>query len=255
MQHPAGRSLPLSLPRRLVGDLVHFARQMPTVPVQRRMNLSALRSARAAARSRPSWAVLFTKAYAIVCSRRPELRRAYLSFPLPRLFEYPHTYASLAVNRQFGDEEAVLFAQIRGAEHQSLGKLSRHLRRFQQSPVMQVGSFRRALRLSRWPLPVRRLAWWFALNCCGGRRARYLGTFGVSVYSALGAESLHPLSPLTTTLNYGVIRTNGLVDVRLVYDHRVLDGAAVARALQDLEDVLNREILAEVQQLQGVALG
>ena len=57
-----------------------------------------------------------------------------------------------------------------------------------------------------------------------------MGTFGVSVYSALGAESLHPLTPLTTALNYGVIQENGDVTVRVIYDHRVMDGATVARA-------------------------
>jgi hypothetical protein len=36
------------------------------------------------------------------------------------------------------------------------------------------------------------------------------------------------------------------VDVRIVYDHRVLDGATVARALARLEDVLNGEIAAEL---------
>jgi len=32
----------------------------------------------------------------------------------------------------------------------------------------------------------------------GYRKATWLGTFAVSVYSSLGAESLHPLTPLTT---------------------------------------------------------
>src|SRR5207237_261412 len=66
-------------------------------------------------------------------------------------------------------------------------------------------------------------------------RPNQFGTFGLTVYSSLGAESLHPVSPLTTTLTYGVIRPDGSADVRIVYDHRVLDGAAVARALARLE--------------------
>src|SRR5205085_3878235 len=106
-------------------------------------------------------------------------------------------------------------------------------------PVEMIGTFRRALRISRLPRPVRRALWWYALNSSGYKRARNLGTFGVSVYSGLGAEGLHPLSPLTTTLNYGVIAEDGTVDVRVVYDHRVLDGATVARALEDLEGILN----------------
>jgi hypothetical protein len=68
----------------------------------------------------------------------------------------------------------------------------------------------------------------------------------------LGASSLHPLSPLTTALNYGVIGADGGVDVRLIYDHRVMDGATVARALQDLERVLNCEIVAELRYLRAV---
>ena len=75
-----------------------------------------------------------------------------------------------------------------------------------------------------------------------------MGTFGVSVYAGLGAEGLHPLSPLTSTLNYGVIQADGTVSVRITYDHRVVDGARVARALGRLETILNREIVAELEQ-------
>jgi hypothetical protein len=79
------------------------------------------------------------------------------------------------------------------------------------------------------------------------QRPRYFGTFGISVYSGLGAESLHPISPLTTTMNYGVIAPDGAVDVRIVYDHRVLDGSTVARALVALEAELNGPVLAELR--------
>jgi pyruvate/2-oxoglutarate dehydrogenase complex dihydrolipoamide acyltransferase (E2) component len=74
-----------------------------------------------------------------------------------------------------------------------------------------------------------------------------LGTFGVTSYSGLGAESLHPLSPLTATLNYGVIGHNGSVDVRIIYDHRVMDGATVARALARMEEVLNEGLVGELR--------
>jgi hypothetical protein len=74
-----------------------------------------------------------------------------------------------------------------------------------------------------------------------------MGTFGVSVYSGLGAESFNHHTPLTTTLTYGVIGEDGLVQARVIYDHRVMDGATVARALGRLEEVLNREILGELE--------
>jgi hypothetical protein len=140
----------------------------------------------------------------------------------------------------------VFFGALRGPERQSLADLETALVAFKERPVEAVPRFRRALCVSRLPLPARRLLWWLGLNASGAKRAKRMGTFGVSVYSALGAESLHPLSPLTTTLTYGVIRADGRVPVRLVYDHRVLDGATVARALALLEQVLNGEILAEL---------
>ncbi len=239
MGEPYGRRLGLSLPRRFVCDLLHFARKVPTVPVQRRMNIAPLMAARQQADPRPSWCALFTKAYAMVAAARPELRRAYLSFPWPHLYEHSISVASVAIERKVGDEDAVLFVQIRGPEDHRADQIDDYLRECKTRPVERVGTFRRTLRVSRFPRPIRRLLWWIGLNVSGYRRARNWGTFGVSVYSGLGAESLHPLSPLTTALNYGVIGEDGTVDVRIIYDHRVLDGSGVARALVELEGVLN----------------
>ena len=251
MPEPFGRTLTLSLPRRFVCDLMHLARQVPTVPVQRRMNLASLAEARRLAMPKPSWCAIFTKAYAFVASAYPELRRAYLSFPQPHLYEHPISVASIAVERRFGDEDAVFFIHLKNPEKLSLQELDGQLRRAKEQPIEKISSFRRVLLVSRLPWPLRRLVWWVGLNVSGRKRAHYLGTFGVSVYSGLGAASLHPLSPLTTALNYGVIASDGSVDVRLVYDHRVLDGATVARALAELQRVLMCELLAELQTLQS----
>jgi hypothetical protein len=247
-----GRNLSLSLPRRFICDLVHYARRIPSVPVQRRMNLASLLSARQAAQPRPTWATIFTKAYGFVSAARPELRRAYLPYPVAHLYEHPITIASVAVERRYEGEEAVFFGHVRSAEQRGLVEIDRELRRLKEAPVENIGSFRNALRLSRLPRPVRRLAWWIALNWWGRKRAHYFGTFGLSVYSGLGASSLHPLSPVTTVLNYGVIDDAGGVDVRLVYDHRVLDGGNVARALEHLERVLNNEIVVELRYLRDL---
>ncbi|TKB31648.1 MAG: 2-oxo acid dehydrogenase subunit E2, partial [Mesorhizobium sp.] len=84
--------------------------------------------------------------------------------------------------------------------------------------------------------------------------ANYFGTFQLSVYSGLGAESLNPLTPLTTLLNYGPIGKDGSVNVRIHYDHRVMDGANVARALERFEKILNGTVANEVMLLgQGVS--
>src|SRR4051794_11443539 len=82
-----GRTIRLSKSRRTVIDLLYFANQLPTVPVQRRMGLAAVVAARAACRGRPQWSAIFTKAYALTARELPELRRAYVKFPWPHLYE------------------------------------------------------------------------------------------------------------------------------------------------------------------------
>ena len=65
----------------------------------------------------------------------------------------------------------------------------------------------------------------------GASASQLFWHFGVSVYSALQVEALHPLSPLTTTINYGVMTNDGTVAVRIIYDYRVLNGGMVGRML------------------------
>ena len=219
-------------------------------PMSLELGVAANKEELVAARARnpylPSWVAIFTKALALVAADNPRLRQAYLGFPTPRLYEHPHSVASIAVERDYHGEEAVFFVQFRAPERQPLAQLDASLQRYKTRPLDKVSAYREALRFSRLWRPLRRLVWWYGLNVDGRRRARRFGTFGVSVYSSLGAESLHPLGPLTTTLTYGPIAADGQVDVRLVYDHRVLDGAVVARALHKMEDVLTGPITAEL---------
>ena len=102
---------------------------------------------------------------------------------------------------------------------------------------------------------IRRLAWSLSLKWSGEKRAKRLGTFGFSVYASLGASSLHPLSPLSYLLNYGVIDEHGRLTVRLIYDHRVVDGAVVARALATMESILTGPLLNELSSYEYVQLG
>lgn len=243
-----GRSIRLSRARKLVIDFLHFAAGVPTVPVQRRMGLQPVIEARAALADRPAWTAIMVKAFAIVSAEVPELRRAYCKFPTPHLYEVPTPVASVVVERDYEGEKAILIGRIKDPTALPLPDLTTRLRAFHETPVDEVKDFHRALRTTRLPRPVRRAVWWLGLNW-GRQRARHFGTFGVSVYSALGAESLHPLSPLTTILNYGVFSSDGQVDLRVVYDHRVMDGATVARALARLEAVLTGPIVDELRGL------
>jgi hypothetical protein len=253
MAQPAGRRLPLSRARRFIGDLMRQAARVPTVSIERRMQLAPVVAARQAAGPRPSWCALFTKAYAFVAAARPELRRVYMSFPWPHLYEHPINVASVAVERHLDDEDAVFFGHLRTPEKQGLMDLDEALRRLKEEPVASIPLYRRIRKVSGLPWPLRRLAWWWGLNSSGHRRVRLLGTFGVNVVAGLGAGTLYLPSPLTTTLSYGAIAEDGSVDVRLLFDHRVVDGATIARALEDLERVLKCEILAELRYFEALA--
>lgn len=248
MAQLTGKRIPLSLPRRIICDLMHVARQVPTVPVQRRMRLTEVAAARQGANPRPSWAALFCKAYGQVAQSRPELRRFYLKFPWPHLYEHPVSVATVAIERPYRDgEDGIFFVHFAQPEAKSLTEIDARLREGKSAPLESIGSFRRALLIGSLPRPLRRLIWWVGVNLWPRKRAAMMGTFGVSVYGSLGAASLHPLSPATTTLNWGVIEPDGSVDVRIIYDHRVLDGTTVARALAELEATLNGAMAEELR--------
>src|SRR5262245_42719796 len=222
-----GRALKLSAPRRLVGDLMRFSIRIPRVTVQRQMNLGPLLQARAELQHRPSWTVLFLRGYALLASEMPELRRAYVKLPWPQLYEYPVSVASVAHEREYEGEPAVLLSRIKGPEHCSIAELDACIREARSRPVLEVKEFRRALAMARVPAPLRWLLMWLGLNL-GRQRANFFGTFQLSVYSGLGAESLNPLTPLTTLLNYGLIGRDGSVTVRILYDYGAVDGETVA---------------------------
>jgi hypothetical protein len=243
-----GRAIRLSVQRRMVIDLLYFARGIPTVPVQKRMSLGPLVAARAACGERPRWTAIFTKAYALLAQEVPELRRAYVKIPWAHLYEYPTSKANIIIERDYRGEPSLCPVSIKDPAHRSVGDIGRQIQHATTAPLEEIKDFRRWMRFARLPRPLRRTLWWIGLNI-GRQRGNFFGTFGLSVYSALNAESLHPLSPLTTLLNYGVMTGEGVLDVRIIYDHRVLDGATVARALGRLEEILNSVILEEVQAL------
>ena len=102
-----GRAIGLSVQRRMMIDFLHFARGVPTVPVQKQMSIAALVAARAACDDRPRWTAIFTKAFALVAEEVPQLRRAYVKFPWPHLYEYPTSKANIIIERDYQGEPAL----------------------------------------------------------------------------------------------------------------------------------------------------
>jgi hypothetical protein len=250
MAQPVGRRLALSPARRFINDMMGFAQRVPLITVQRVMQLGPVAEARARCEPRLGWCTLFTKAYALAAVKHRPLRWAYIPFPWPHFYEHPHNVASVAVERCLGGEDAVLFCHLRGPENQNLIAIQKHLARCKQAPIETIALYRRILKMSRWPRPVRHLLWWLGLDTSGYRRACHVGTFGVSAVAGLGSTLLSWPTPVTTCLNYGVLRKDRSLEVQLRCDHRVLDAGTAARALAEVERILKEQILNELDGLQ-----
>lgn len=249
MAQVTGRRMRLPPPRQWIADLVHAGRKVPTVTVERLVNVAPVALARKLFAHPPSWVLLFTKAYAAVAARRPELRRTYMPFPWPHLFQADESVATVAVEREYQGEPAVFFGNLRHPDRQPIRHLMQHLHRWRTHPIENIRSFDRLIRYGRLPWPVRPLALWYAANVSKWWRMRVFGTFAVSVTAGDGATALNLITPLTTSVNYGLLTPDHSLPVRVHFDHRVMDGAPVARALAELEAVMNTKIVAELKEL------
>jgi hypothetical protein len=252
MSEPRNRTVSYSPARRLVGDVMHFSKKVPLVMLERRMQLGELMRARAAVADRPSWFAVFAKAYGMVTARRPELRRSYMSLPWPRLFEHARNVAMVPIERRLGDEDVVLYVPLAEPETQSIAELNACIRQHKNEPLANISFFRTQIWTSYLPQPMRRLLWWLGFNLLGRVRAYFYGTFGLTSVGAFGVDAVTIQSPLTTTVTYGAFDAAGNVTVRLCFDHRVMDGAIPARALAELDQVLNGEILNELRSMRGL---
>ncbi|MBL8796121.1 MAG: hypothetical protein JNM56_19625 [Planctomycetia bacterium] len=246
-----GIRLPLSPARQLVVELLHHARRVPSLPLSKQVSVAALAEVRAQAESRPSWTAIFMKAYGIVARRYPPLRQTYIAWPWPHLYQHPYSECAVLIERELRGEPVVLGAKVRAPEEATLTALDGHLRRYREAPIESIGYFRQVLRVGALPAPLRRAVFWYSLHLSGAKRAKHWGTFMLSSLGVLGVEQHHPLTPLTTYFTFGPIDAQGNVTLKIVYDHRVMDGRTVARCLNELDAILHGEVLEELQCLAG----
>jgi hypothetical protein len=236
----------ITLPRRLVADLMHASLRVPFVSLTRPMNVRGLSEARAQAAHRPGWAAIFAKAFALVAKEEPVLRTLYIKWPLPAFYELPRSVAMVAVARVEDGQDCVLPQKVTAPDEMPLSEVDALIRHAKNAPIEQVPAFRKMLRATALPLPLRRLLWAIGLNF-GRQRANYFGSFGVTSVAAYGAGQLHALSPGPFVLSYGVEKPDQIIDVVVRWDHRITDAALMARTLTRLEQVLNNEIAGELR--------
>jgi hypothetical protein len=237
-----GRSIPLSPSRTFIADLSHAAVALPQGVIVRRISIAAAAKARKAAAVKPAWTAMFIKAWGEVAREIPELRRSYLQLPWPRLFEHSISVASLMVEREIDGEKVLFPARIKSPAERSLTDITADIEAAVTKPISDISRNRLILRVSRLPLALRRFIWWIAFNVPRYRQ-HFVGTFGVSTVGYLGVSIVNPVSPVTTFLGYGPFAEDGTVDITVGFDHRVMDGALIARAMALLEVKLNEVVL------------
>ncbi|MEA2795417.1 MAG: hypothetical protein QOI87_2797 [Bradyrhizobium sp.] len=236
----------ISLPRRLVTDLMHASVRVPFVSLARPLNLRPLLEARALTAQPPGWAAIFVKAFSLVAKEVPALRTLYAKWPWPQFYELPRSVAMIAIARVEDGQDCVLPQKVTAADALPLTEVDAQIRYARDAPLGEVPAFRKILRVTSLPLPLRRLFWVVGLNF-GRQRANWFGSFGVTSVAAYGAGELHALSPGPFILSYGVVEQDQTIDVVIRWDHRLTDAALVAKALTRLEQVLNTDIAAELR--------
>ena len=237
----------LSPARRMCVELLHHAQKVPLLSTGRKINVAELDGLRAAAEPHLTWTPLFIKAYALTAQQHPELRSAYIKYPWPRLYIHPYTIAAVLVEREWEGAIVTLAAKLRAPEEMPLTLIATHLQSFQNDPVLEVSPFRQLLRIGRYPAFLRRFIFWQTLHFSGVKRAKRFGTCMVSSVGRFGAEQYVPRTPLTTYFTFGPIDAAGDVEIKIIYDHRVMDDGHVARALQSVEQILQTQIRDELR--------
>jgi len=244
---PLGCFKRLSLARRIVCDFVVAAQNIPLVSMERRMRLAPLVIERNRQLVKPSWVVLFLKAFARLSERHPELRQHYVTWPWPRIYQSNVVQAGVAIEREIEGEPGILMALCPNPGALSLWELDAWLKHHKTAAVDSIESYRRAMFYASLPSPIRKLLWGVGTAWLGQLRPQLIGTFGITVTASFGAAALAVRTPWTVVLNYDILEADGTLPVRLTFDHRVLDGAVVARLLVELEKILLNEILVELR--------
>lgn len=241
-----GQPKNISLPRRLIIDLMRASMDVPFVSLSRSLDIRSLLEARAGAMAPAGWAAMFVKAFASVAREEPVLRTVYAKWPWPMLYELPKSVASVAIARIEDGEECVMLQRIAAPEAMALIAVDAEIRRAKTAPIDEIPMFRKIMRATRLPWPLRRLSWAIGLNF-GRQRGNWFGSFAVSSVAAYGGGELHPVTPGPFIVSYGVVAPDQTIHVVIRWDHRVTDAAPIARVLTRLEQVLNTEIAAELR--------
>jgi hypothetical protein len=243
----------VSLSRRVITDLMRASKDVPFVAVRRTLSIKRLAAARKGLSSRPAWAAIFAKGFAILAREQPFLRRVYLKWLWPHFYEFPQTVAMIVVAPDAVPDGVMLFP-IRAPDLIPLNEADAAIRKAKTQPVAATAFFRKTLTVTRLPYPIRRLAWAIGLNF-GRQRGNNFGTLLVTSVAAFGGGEVEARGPQPFILSYDKLSSDGTIDVMIRWDHRITDAAEIAVALSRLEQILNDQVADELLTLASTEPG
>jgi hypothetical protein len=245
-----GKSIPLPPGRRFIADLSWIAARVPQGYVRRVIRIAEVQAARQQARKFGAapipWTVIFARSYALAAQELPQLRRVFATLPRHHIHETAGSVATIMVEREWDGEQSLFPAMLRNPEDKALADLAADLAEALSAPIRQHAQYGAMVRVNAFPQALRRLLWWYAFNT-GRHRPTHFGTFAISVLGHRGIATNYTVSPVTTALTLAPFRTDGTVELTMSFDHRALDGAAVADGIDLLETTLNGRIAEELR--------
>ena len=241
------RSFRVPLHRRWTTDIIHFGRKAYIVGVDTVINVAAASAARGSTTPPVSWVSIWIKAVALAAIKWPELRTAYLPFPWPRLYVHPFSVVALPVEREWRNSHAVFFDTLKQPEPMSLRRhIDPWFNGLKNGPIEGYGAFRHIIRISKLPLPLRRMLWSIPAQWSGRLRSKYFGNFAINSLAQTRLAVVQVVTPGSWVFYLGRVNANGTMRVQIFWDHRIADGVVVQRIVSDVENIINNDIVAEL---------
>ena len=182
-------------------------RSLPRFAARKKMvQLAEVAELRARAFRRISWTALMLKAYALVaadcCWRCRSGRMSVGRGPILSKCPARSAWWRSTDMTQRGEDESLCWGRFIGSRSPIAHSACKNPLGFLKAEPIEE-AFRQQMQLSRLPLLLRRAIWGWNLNSAGPKRAKRLGTFGLTAAADQGAwNRAHPTIH-TTSLTYG----------------------------------------------------
>ena len=172
--------------------------------------------------------------------RTPEVNGVITGFPFRRLVCFKSVDAAVAMERTFNGQDCLFVGIVRDADRKSLEEVAADIKQLQNSDENDPEGFGKEHKLMQKPGWLRRLALLFGRNS-PRLIQKYRGTVFFSGIGKYGA-GMFPMTNHTLSFNFdevverpvardGQVCIEPVTTLSVVYDHRVLTGAPVARLL------------------------